>query len=143
MFNTGFNRIWPEFDRLFGEFDRALSPRVFHNNALGSDLKVNLYEDEKNQLHLTALLPGYKPEDLDISVVGNRLTLKGKREGEKSEKQDFLLSERCDHSFERQLRLPWNVDPENVDANLKDGVLHLRFVRDRKDQPRSIVVSSN
>ena len=139
MYLPSVNRIWPEIGRLFEDFESSLLTRS------DSNLKVNLYEDDDHKLHLTAELPGYEPDDLTISVEGNELYLKGEKkvENEKDEDGSFLLNERYHESFERRLRLPYRVDPETVNAELKNGVLYLDFSQHEKDQPRTITVSTN
>ena len=71
-------------------------------------------------------LPGFKESDLDIQLTGNRLTVSGKREAEETEDNDrWYVYERTYGSFTRTFTLPEGIDPENVRAELKNGVLSL------------------
>lgn len=75
---------------------------------------------------LRADLPGIKDEDVEIHVVGNRLTISGKREAEKQEENaTFHLYERSYGSFTRTFNLPEEVEADHVHAELKQGVLTL------------------
>jgi len=68
--------------------------------------------------------PGVKPDDLDIRIAGNLLTISGKREEEKEEKdRTFHRLERSCGSFTRTVTLPCEVDKARVDAQYRDGIL--------------------
>jgi len=69
-------------------------------------------------------LPGTRKSDLDVSVTGNRLTVSGKREAEKEEKEEtYYANERSYGSFSRTFTLPDEVDTGSVTAELKSGEL--------------------
>lgn len=91
----------------------------------------------------TADLPGIKEEDLDISLTGNQLMVSGKREQESSkETERYHLYERSHGSFSRVFTLPDGVNPDQVAANLKEGVLTLTVGKKPEVQPRKISLSS-
>lgn len=65
---------------------------------------------------------------MDVSVTGDRVTIKGQKKSEKEERKDeetrqFHRIERTSGAFERMMVLPFNIDPETVTADVKDGVL--------------------
>lgn len=84
-------------------------------------------------------LPGIKEEDLDVSVSGSRLTVSGKREyEERHEGERYYCAERSYGSFTRTFTLPEGIDPGNIEANLRDGVLTLMVPKKETEQPRKI-----
>ena len=88
-------------------------------------------------------LPGIKEEDLDISLTGNQLVVSGNREQESNkETERFHLYERTHGRFSRIFTLPDGVNPDQVAANLKDGVLTLTVGKKPEVQPRKISLST-
>jgi len=81
-------------------------------------------------LELTAELPGVKEEDIDLSLDGEVLTLRGeKREEKTSQERGMHMQERSYGSFQRSLRLPFAPDQEKVTAQFDKGVLHVTLPR--------------
>lgn len=98
-------------------------------------------KEDENQflLHLDA--PGMERKDLDISVTGNTLTVKGERKEEENRKgKGYFYSERRYGSFQRSVELPVEVDADKVAANYKDGVLELVLPKSEKAKPKQIKV---
>lgn len=74
-----------------------------------------------------AELPGVEAKDMEVSIQGNRLVIRGeKRSEKKEEKEGRTYSERFFGSFERAIPIPEGVDPSAIEAKLKDGVLEVR-----------------
>lgn len=91
---------------------------------------------------LLADLPGVKPENVDVRVDGNQLSITGKREAEtKKEGENFHFVERSYGSFRRVFTLPENAGHE-VDAGLKDGVLRVSIPKKPESKPRQINVKA-
>ena len=89
-----------------------------------------------------ASLPGIKVEDLDISVTGNTLTIKGQVEDEKTiSEEQYHLRERRYGSFARTITLPASVDAESVEATYEDGVLTLTAPKTEEDKRKRITVT--
>lgn len=83
-------------------------------------------KETKDSYIFKADLPGVKEADLEVNVAGNRLTVSGKREAEKEEKDDkstYYTYERSYGSFTRTFTLPAEVDTAHVKAELKSGEL--------------------
>jgi HSP20 family protein len=100
-------------------------------------------KETKDAYIFKADVPGVKEGDLEITLTGDRLTISGKRETEKQEDTDrFYAYERSYGSFTRSFTLPEGVDANNVNAELKDGVLHLRLPKQPEMQPKRIQVST-
>lgn len=86
-------------------------------------------------------IPGMEPKDIDISIVGNTLTIKGERKTSKEAKrEDYLLSEVLYGSFERTLTLPEGVRADNIRANYKNGILEITMPAEKAALPRKVTV---
>jgi HSP20 family protein len=101
---------------------------------------VNAYANEDG-IALSAEIPGVRPEDLDISVFRETLTLRGRRQVPEEAKA-YHRRERPQGEFVRTINLPFQVDPERVEANLQDGLLLLSLHRPEEDKPKRIKVSA-
>jgi HSP20 family protein len=89
-------------------------------------------------------VPGVKDDDIDISVTGNRLIISGEREEEKRNEGDrYHAYESWYGSFSRSFTLPEGADPENVRADIKNGVLNITVPKRPEVQPRRISVSGS
>lgn len=101
---------------------------------------VNIYELDEEFL-LTAELPGAKAEDLELSVSGGVVTLRGSRRNDPDVSDErFRRSERPRGVWERTLTLPARVREEDLRAELNDGVLKLHLPKAPSVQPRQIRV---
>jgi len=116
-------------------------------NRGGNDLtrgswspSVDIFENKDN-IVLEAELPGMKPEDVDISIENNVLTIHGERKFEKKDDQDnFHRVERSYGSFTRSFTLPSTVSSENADATFENGVLRLTLAKREEAKPKRIEV---
>jgi len=111
-----------EIDRLFDRFFEAMpfSEQEFVPS-------VDISETDKEVI-IQAEIPGIDPKDLDISLNGRLLTIKGEKRSEHEEKKEnYHKIERKYGAFTRTLELPVDVDPEKVEATYKDGVLKIVF----------------
>ena len=103
---------------------------------------VDIYEN-KDQIVLEAELPGMKPEDVNISVENNVLTLHGERKFEKKDDNDnFHRVERSYGSFTRSFTLPPTVDANSADAVFENGVLRLTLAKREEAKPRRIEIKA-
>ncbi len=139
--------FWREFDQLRREMDR-LGGLAFQGSRTGSAPMVrgalfpllNLKESPR-EFVITAEIPGVKGEDLDISVEGNTVTLKGERKPDDfATEASYHRRERTSGSFQRCLTLPSKVDPDKVKAHYRKGVLTLTLAKPEEAQPRQICV---
>ncbi len=95
-----------------------------------------------NAIELKAELAGMKPEDINIEVQDNVLTVSGERRFEEEVKEDkFYRIERRYGSFSRSLALPPTVDETKVEANYENGVLHIKVHKAEIVKPKKITVS--
>lgn len=100
--------------------------------------------ETKDAYLFTADLPGFREQDVDINVTGNRLSVSGKREAEKVEESDtFYACERSYGSFTRSFTLPEGAKADQVHAELKDGVLTLQVPKSAEAQPKKISIKAS
>lgn len=86
-------------------------------------------------------VPGFREQDIDISVSGNRLTLSGKREAEQvSESDTYYCSERSVGTFTRTFTLPEGINADQIRADLKEGILTVNVPKTAEAQPKRITV---
>ena len=125
------------FSQLQREIGRAVED-VFRGapglRSLGPGYAPSLDVREIAQgLELTAELPGVAEADIDLSLEGEVLTLRGeKREERKTEERGVHLQERSYGSFQRSLRLPFAPDPASVSASFDKGVLHVTLPKPQR-----------
>ncbi len=121
---------WPDFG--------ALTPaRTFYS----AYPPVNLYETGEAYV-LTAELPGIAPEDLEISLEGSTVTLRGERKPTPEEGASVHRRERPSGAFRRAFDLPVPIDGDNVEAVHRNGVLTLRLPKAPEHRPRQISVKA-
>jgi HSP20 family protein len=102
---------------------------------------VNLWETP-DALHVELEVPGVKTEQLDLSVVGNQLTIKIDRPEPQEEGVTYHRRERPVGSFVRVLELPADVDSTRVEADLQHGVLTIKLPKAEASMPRKIQVNT-
>lgn len=128
----GLMQLRTEVDRLMDEF----LGRQGNGRGAGHPL-LNLWEEDQ-ELVAEAELPGFKHEDLEISVIGNELTIKGHRPEPDQAGATFHRRERSGGEFSRVVRLPVEIDADKVNASLTDGVLRVRLPKAEKARPKKI-----
>ncbi len=110
--------------------------------SLGAWIPPVDIEEDKENLVLTAELPGFKEEQIDIQVEGGVLTIRGERTfDDKQDGKNFHRVERSYGQFVRSFTLPNNVDRDNVKASFKDGLLSIELPKREEAKPRQIKVS--
>lgn len=115
-------RMREEFDRLIERFDGDWLGR-FEANRMHPHVESFI---EEGKLTVRAEVPGIDPKDVEVDLVGNVLTIKGKREEKFEEKKrHFLRREMTYGSFERSMELPEGVKADQIKAAYRDGVLEL------------------
>ncbi len=135
--------VWHEMDRLQSEMGRLFATyypeRVRPAPAYPA---LNVWTNEEG-LNVTAEVPGVKPEEIEINVVGDTLTLTGTRKADElDENVRYHRQERGYGDFTRSLQLPFQVDVDKVEATFRNGVLMVAMPRAEEDKPRKITVKS-
>lgn len=131
-----------EFRRLQNDINRAFAGLDSRQTAAGYPA-LNLWVSEHSAV-VTAELPGIAPNDLDITVRDELLTIQGKREVPTgTEKAAWHRRERGYGSFARTIELPFKVDPDNVQARFQHGVLEIEMHRPEAEKPRKISINAS
>jgi len=122
--------------RSFSPFRTAFLP----GRAARAYPLMNLYEDS-DALYVEALAPGVKTESLNVSVIGNSLTVSGEKPSMTGVRTEaFHRSERAAGAFTRKIDLPVEVDEANVKADYVDGVLLVKLPKAEQAKPKQINV---
>jgi HSP20 family protein len=129
-----------QMDRLLDDFFGGPSGRRFA--SMRRFPPANAWEDDAN-LYVEAELPGLKLEDLDISVLGNELTIHGRPRQAKETGATYHLRERGTDEFTRMLTLPAEVNADKVSAILKNGVLTITMPKAEAARPRKIAIKTD
>jgi len=136
---------WRDMDRLQREMNRLFEDYYPANRTrrAPSYPALNVWSSEDG-LVVTAEVPGIRSEDIDISVVGDTLTLSGTRKADElTENGRYHRQERGNGGFHRALQLPFPVDVAKVEAAFQNGVLNIRLPRAEEMKPRKIKVKSS
>ena len=129
-----------EFDRLFDDFFGRRWMRPFGELA-AFEPNVDII-DRDDEVLVRAELPGFKKDDVEVSVSGNTLTLTGQRSmEEKEEKGTYYRAEIVRGSFMRTIALPAEVDDASARASMKDGLLELTLPKLESSKRRTIAIS--
>ncbi len=131
---------WHDMQRLQQEMDRLFSGiTVPYSQDFPA---MNVWISENDAL-ITAEMPGIDPKQIDISVVGDTLKLKGVRTAEElKEAETYHRQERAYGSFARSLKLPFQIESGRVNANYEKGVLKIELPRAEADKPKKIQIKS-
>lgn len=120
---------------------REMAPLAFETSKLQFMPDFDVKETPTAYV-FKADLPGIKEKDVEISLVGTRLTVSGKREEEKKEETaTYYACERSYGSFTRSFTLPEGCDAEHVVAEMKEGVLTLTLPKKPEVQPKKIPIT--
>lgn len=104
-------------------------------------LAVDVFQD-KNEIVIQSIVAGVKPDDLDVSINKDSVTIKGKRENNRLiEKENAVCQELYWGSFSRTISLSNEMDPDNAEAVIKNGILTIRLPFAKKFQKQKIRVT--
>ncbi len=132
------NDMQSEMNRLFDSFFGRPSTVLAAERVWAP--AVDVYET-KNELVLSAELPGLNEKDIHLSIAGDMLTLKGERQWSQEAKQDNVYrNERWFGEFERTLPLPIPVQADKVKATYRDGVLTVSLPKAEELKPKEIKI---
>lgn len=124
------------FRHVFGDESRQPSTAGAWSPALD-------VEEENNRFVLHVELPGMKPEDVEITLEENVLTISGERRFyEERDAEGFRRVERRFGRFHRAVRLPDRVDPDKVDARYEHGLLVVTVPKAEEAMPRRIEIQA-
>lgn len=127
-----------EMDRILNAVGRPLSLRSVPRGTFPA---INVY-DQGQALVLTAEAPGMKIDDIELTVMGDSLTLKGERKVEESEQERYYRRERPMGTFTRTVTLPTPVEMDSVKAEYRDGVLRVYMEKAEEAKAKKIKIAS-
>ncbi len=111
---------------------------IFYQSGLMP--RLEMYE-EKDELVIKAELPGIKKEDIDISLEGDCLTIKGeKKQEEMSKEVTYYSCERCFGEYSRSVTVPFPVDTEHISSTFENGLLEIRLPKAPEAKAKHIEV---
>ncbi len=127
-------------DRLFEDsFVRPGRWAGVMDSSAGLPLDVKATSDE---VRIEAAIPGFKPEDVEITVQDGTLTISGQmREEHSNGEGDYLLQEIRRGNFSRSVALPAGLQPDKASATFSNGVLSLRIPKADEVKPRQIRIT--
>lgn len=139
------------FGKIFGTGDdgevvelpgsEADSSETEEENAEGQ-LALDIYQDKDNVV-VKSTIAGVKPEDLDITIADDRVTIRGERhQQEQIKKEDYLMQECYWGSFYRSFDLPVEVDVDKSVADIKDGILTLILPKASRSKTKKVKIKS-
>jgi HSP20 family protein len=128
------DRLWDDY---FGPGRRALRPLE------EAWLPLVDVSETGDKITVKAEIPGMEAKDIEISMVGDTLTLKGEKKAEREEKEEnYHMVERSYGSFSRTMKLPATVDAEKVEATYKNGVLTVVLPKKEEVKPKAIEIKA-
>lgn len=127
------DHLWDDY---FGSGRRGLRP-LESEFALTVDVK-----ETAETVVVKAEVPGMDAKEINISVTGNMLTIKGEKTSEREDKEDYHLVERSYGSFSRSLTMPAAVDMDKIEAKYDKGVLTVTCPKKEEVKPRAIEIKS-
>jgi HSP20 family protein len=132
-------KLRKEMDDLWGHFFGDVGFHPFRETIWAPALDV---KETKDTIVVTAELPGLTPKDIEVSISGDLLTLKGEKKQEREEKEEsYHLVERRYGSFTRSIRLAAEVDPQHIKASHKDGILTINLPKSEKAKEKQIKIN--
>ena len=144
--------VFRELDSLRREIDEAFRGFGVGRPVAGTFLApassrrfpaVNLSEDD-NSIYVEAVVPGIDPQQIDLSVLRNALTIAGERRTPALREDQVLhRSERGFGSFSRTTELPMEIDPDKVSAECRDGILMVTLGKAETAKPRKVTISGH
>ncbi len=128
-----------EMDRLFEDFWKGSGTHTFMTRPLRhGDLtpRVDETEDE-NAFHVKVELPGMDQDDVDVTLSGGVLIIRGEKKREEEEKgKGYYRSERSFGSFRRSLPIPVDVDESKIEAKFEKGILYIELPKTEEAQKK-------
>lgn len=126
-----------EMDDLFGRFfgdDRD------GGMVRGWQVPLSIWDDEQS-IYIEAELPGVSRDDVEVIVQDGSLRLRGERKPT-DEERNYWYNERTFGQFERVISLSEMVDPDNIDAEMRCGVLSIKLMKRPEARPKKVLIKS-
>jgi len=136
-----FTAVEPLSDAMDRLFPGSLLP-AWRRGLSGVDAALDMYETD-DAVVVKASVPGVKPEDVEVSVVGDTLTIRGEiKADEKVENGQYLCRELARGRFARSVSLPGLVQADKAKAEFENGILTIQVPKAEEAKPKVIKVKS-
>ncbi len=140
---------WEPFSELMSlrqAMDRLLEGSfVTPSRAFGGfdiTVPVDMYQTE-NEVVVKTALPGIKPADVEVTITGDTLIIKGENKvEEKVKREDYIYQEHRYGTFRRTVTLPGGLETNKAEANFENGILSLTIPKSEQVKPRSIKIKA-
>ena len=142
VFPNPFNELLRLQHDLESLLNRPTSDVSFGPSATGVFPPVNVFRGRQGDVVIRAELPGVKPDDIEVTTEGRRLTINGERKADTSDNAAYHRRERPWGKFSRAIHLPADLDVEKAEARFHQGVMTLRIPRSQAAKPRPITVQA-
>jgi HSP20 family protein len=134
-------RLHDTLDRLMDDTFQSDSGLSLHEGFA----PIDVYQTE-DEVVIEALMPGVKPDNLDVSLMGDTLSIRGEvrqeREVSDDADRDYLIRERRYQRYSRTLRLPTLIQAEKAEAEFENGVLRLTLPKAEEVKPKTIKIKA-
>lgn len=137
------------FEKLTGSHEKIEPEEIVDTRGFMDELEeekeegqltVDVYQTS-NEIIIQAFTSGIKTDDLDISITQDMITIKGQREDHRRvEREDFFCQELYWGSFSRKITLPHEVDPDEAEATLKNGILTVKLPKLDRERVQKLKV---
>lgn len=133
---------WRELDQMTNQLNRVLGDRGIYDRDDATWLPAVNVEETRDELVLTAELPGMRREDVEIEMENNVLTIRGQKEEtrEESEERRYHVWERRHGTFQRSFSLPRTVAADEISARFENGILHVHMPKAQEAKGRKIEI---
>ncbi|MBI4835013.1 MAG: Hsp20/alpha crystallin family protein [Planctomycetes bacterium] len=139
--NTSLTPIVRDMDRLWQNFFNSSWNMVPMEPTNGGWLPVMDVEELDNEIKVTTELPGVDSKNVQVTVSGDLITIKGeKKEETEQKKKNYYRSERCYGSFQRTVRAPADIDANKCSAEFKNGVMTVTCPKAEKSKTKQVEV---
>jgi HSP20 family protein len=131
-----FERLRSQINQLFDEDSRTGSTGLFDRSTAP---RLDVMETD-DAIMIACDIPGVEAKDIELDVVNNVLSLRGEKKRNGKETDSYVQRETWYGSFQRTLALPDSIDPDNVSAELTNGVLSIHIAKREEHKPKRIGV---
>lgn len=138
----GLGKMRDTFDRFFNEG----LPVAYRSLLRSPEMRLPVIDiiDKEDHYLVKAHVPGFKKEELDISIEGDILTLKGETKSEKEEKKEnYYYKESSEGSFLRSVKLDTEIKKDGVKASLKDGILDVELPKIEAKKAQKVEIETS
>lgn len=128
---------------MFDSFFDDMVPVVRGVGGVFNSYPADIKENETDYL-LEINVPGFKKEDIDISINNGIMTIKSEKEEASEKKEDgkYIMKERSFSNMSRCFKIPEDIDVTNIQANMEDGVLKINLPKtEKKDTSMKVQIN--